>query len=290
MSQQELSSRVAALTALADRREQQPARPGRPGFRGGPGRGAEPVRVRDAACLPDVRRVRRRTQPTRRSRPRGDGDRGDDGGFRGGVRDVRVARRLGRVDGAALHPGGDGCRRGRPPRRSASGCSAASLGLAVPGGFERAPTARLGSMFGYGAAYAVASLSCTVGPFLAVTASATRTDTHGDAIVVYGAYAAGFALVVGTLAVAAAFTSAALSARLRHLLPVINRIGGTLVIIVGRVRRLLRDLRTATLPWQRIARGRGDQLRRDACSPLSPAGLTATAAGRGCWPCPCWRR
>ena len=111
--------------------------------------------------------------------------------------------------------------------------SGRSLGLAVPGGFERAPTARLGSMFGYGVAYAVASLSCTVGPFLAVTASATRTDTHGDAIVVYGAYAAGFALVVGTLAVAAAFTSAALSARLRHLLPVINRIGGTLVIIVG---------------------------------------------------------
>ena len=111
--------------------------------------------------------------------------------------------------------------------------SGRSLGLAVPGGFERAPTARLGSMFGYGAAYAVASLSCTVGPFLAVTASATRIDSHGDAIVVYGAYAAGFALVVGTLAVAAAFTSAALSARLRHLLPVINRIGGTLVIIVG---------------------------------------------------------
>ena len=111
--------------------------------------------------------------------------------------------------------------------------SGRSLRLPLPEGFERAPTARLGSMFGYGVAYAVASLSCTVGPFLAVTASATRIDSHGDAVVVYGAYAAGFALVVGTLAVAAAFTSAALSARLRHLLPVINRIGGILVIIVG---------------------------------------------------------
>jgi cytochrome c biogenesis protein CcdA len=111
--------------------------------------------------------------------------------------------------------------------------SGRSLSLPLPGGFERAPTARLGSMFGYGVAYAVASLSCTVGPFLAVTASATRIDSHGDAVVVYAAYAAGFALVVGTLAVAAAFTSAALSARLRNLLPVINRIGGTLVIIVG---------------------------------------------------------
>jgi cytochrome c biogenesis protein CcdA len=111
--------------------------------------------------------------------------------------------------------------------------SGRSLRLPLAGTFERAPTARLGSMFGYGVAYAVASLSCTVGPFLAVTASATRIDSHGDAVVVYAAYAAGFALVVGTLAVAAAFTSAALSARLRNLLPVINRIGGILVIIVG---------------------------------------------------------
>ena len=36
------------------------------------------------------------------------------------------------------------------------------------------PTARLGSMFTYGISYAVASLSCTVGPFLAVTAAALR--------------------------------------------------------------------------------------------------------------------
>ncbi len=107
------------------------------------------------------------------------------------------------------------------------------LGVAVAGRFERAPTARLGSMFGYGVAYAVASLSCTVGPFLAVTATATRTGSHGEAIVVYGAYAAGFALVVGTLAVAAAFMSAALSTRLRNAMPVINRIGGALVILVG---------------------------------------------------------
>jgi hypothetical protein len=34
-----------------------------------------------------------------------------------------------------------------------------------------APTQRLRSMFGYCVAYALASLSCTIGPFLAVTAS-----------------------------------------------------------------------------------------------------------------------
>ena len=49
--------------------------------------------------------------------------------------------------------------------------------IRVLGGLARgarwAPTARLGSMFGYGISYAIASLSCTVGPFLAVTAAGT---------------------------------------------------------------------------------------------------------------------
>jgi cytochrome c biogenesis protein CcdA len=96
-----------------------------------------------------------------------------------------------------------------------------------------APTARLGSMFGYGMAYAVASLSCTVGPFLAVTAAGTRSGTVAGATMVYLAYAGGFALIVGTLAVAAAFASSALAARIRRWIPTINRIGGGLVVVVG---------------------------------------------------------
>ena len=68
-------------------------------------------------------------------------------------------------------------------------------------GVRWAPTARLGSMFGYGISYAVASLSCTVGPFLAVTAAGLRGSVVG-AVAVYVAYAAGFTLVVGVLAMA----------------------------------------------------------------------------------------
>ena len=60
-------------------------------------------------------------------------------------------------------------------------------------GVRWAPTARLGSMFGYGISYAVASLSCTVGPFLAVTAAGLRGSVVG-AVAVYVAYAAGFTL------------------------------------------------------------------------------------------------
>src|SRR5271167_3950730 len=43
-----------------------------------------------------------------------------------------------------------------------------------PLGVRWAPTVRLGSMYGYGVSYAIASLSCTVGPFLAVTAAGFR--------------------------------------------------------------------------------------------------------------------
>jgi hypothetical protein len=98
---------------------------------------------------------------------------------------------------------------------------------------QTTPTKGLGSMFSYGAAYATASLSCTVGPFLAVTAAGLRSGSVANAVAVYVAYAAGFVLIVGTLAVAAAFASSALVAPLQRVLPVVNRLGGALVILVG---------------------------------------------------------
>ncbi|MGB7109186.1 MAG: cytochrome c biogenesis protein CcdA, partial [Mycobacterium sp.] len=62
---------------------------------------------------------------------------------------------------------------------------------------RRAPTARLGSMFGYGVGYAIASLSCTIGPFLAVTGATFRGGPLLDGLMIYLAYAAGFGLLVG---------------------------------------------------------------------------------------------
>jgi cytochrome c biogenesis protein CcdA len=96
-----------------------------------------------------------------------------------------------------------------------------------------APTARLGSMFGYGLSYAVASLSCTIAPFLAVTAAGLQGDSAFGALSVYVAYAAGFTLVVGVLAVAAALSSAAVADRMRRILPYLNRISGALLVVVG---------------------------------------------------------
>jgi cytochrome c biogenesis protein CcdA len=96
-----------------------------------------------------------------------------------------------------------------------------------------APDARLVSMYGYGVSYAIASLSCTIGPFLAVTAAGFRAGSVVTGVSVYLAYVAGLSLVVGVLAVAAATASSALADRFRGALPFVNRIGGGLLVLVG---------------------------------------------------------
>lgn len=100
-------------------------------------------------------------------------------------------------------------------------------------GARWAPTARLWSMFGYGIGYAIASLSCTIGPFLAVTGSSLRTGSTLGQIGVYVAYVAGFTLVVGVLAVAVAVASSATVERMRRVLPYVNRAGGAILVAVG---------------------------------------------------------
>lgn len=95
------------------------------------------------------------------------------------------------------------------------------------------PTARLGSMFGYGAGYAIASLTCTIGPFLAVTGSSLRSGSALTTVLVYVAYALGIALVVGVLAVAVALAGTTLVERTRRILPHINRISGVVLVLVG---------------------------------------------------------
>lgn len=96
-----------------------------------------------------------------------------------------------------------------------------------------APTARLGSMFGYGLAYALASLSCTIGPFLAVTAGTSRVGRPADVALVYLAYTAGIALVVGVLAVGVAYASATVIDRMRRVLPYVNRLSGVVLVAAG---------------------------------------------------------
>jgi cytochrome c-type biogenesis protein len=105
--------------------------------------------------------------------------------------------------------------------------------LLLPRPGRGAPTRRLGSMVGYGVAYALASVSCTIAPFLAVTAATFRSDSVPKGVLAYLTYGLGMAMVVGVLAVAIALAGATAASGVRRVLPWLNRICGALLIVTG---------------------------------------------------------
>ncbi|GAA4930779.1 cytochrome c biogenesis CcdA family protein [Streptomonospora halophila] len=108
--------------------------------------------------------------------------------------------------------------------------------LALPGPRAPAPgraTRSLHWAAAYGTAYATASLSCTVAPFLAVTTTAATTGGAAGAVGVFLAYTAGMALVVAVLTVATALARDGIAARMRRVLPYVNRAGGALLVPAG---------------------------------------------------------
>ena len=107
------------------------------------------------------------------------------------------------------------------------------LGGLVPKPACGAPTTRLVSMAGYGVAFAVASLSCSIGPFLAAAGVSLRDGDLGTGRAGFTAYALGMGLVVAVLAVAAALASTAVATGLRRALPYVTRAGGALLVLAG---------------------------------------------------------
>ena len=66
-------------------------------------------------------------------------------------------------------------------------------------------------MVAFGASYAIGSLGCTIGPFLAVVISAFRTGSSPAAgVALFVTYAAGMVLVVGIVALAVAVSDVSL--------------------------------------------------------------------------------
>ncbi len=89
------------------------------------------------------------------------------------------------------------------------------------------------SMAGFGASYAVASLSCTIAPFLAVVVGGFRASSILEGIALFLAYAAGMGLVVGTVAVATALASGTLVGHLRRAGAWTPRAAGLLLALSG---------------------------------------------------------
>ncbi|MDF2711075.1 MAG: hypothetical protein K0R62_6727 [Nonomuraea muscovyensis] len=105
--------------------------------------------------------------------------------------------------------------------------------LRLPGLATGRPAASPLSLYGYGLSYAVASLSCTVGPFLAVTSASLSGAGLLGGVAAFVAYALGMGLVVAVLSLAVALARAAAVARLRRLLPYVSRASGGLLVLAG---------------------------------------------------------
>jgi len=102
--------------------------------------------------------------------------------------------------------------------------------------FSRAPavTRRFGSMLLFGVAYAVASLGCTIGPFLAVVATAGfRRGTTLAGVGLFLVYGLGMALLVGSVALALALARMSFVHWLRRAAPALTRLGGGVLVLAG---------------------------------------------------------
>ncbi|GAA1539101.1 cytochrome c biogenesis CcdA family protein [Dactylosporangium maewongense] len=90
-----------------------------------------------------------------------------------------------------------------------------------------------GSMTLFGAAYASASLSCTIAPFLAIVASSFRAGSVLAGVGLFVAYAAGMGLLVGVAALAVALARPTALTGLRRFGPALSRIGGAVLLVAG---------------------------------------------------------
>lgn len=89
------------------------------------------------------------------------------------------------------------------------------------------------AMFGYGIVYALASLTCTIGPFLAIVVTSLRSDDVGRGVGLFVAYALGMGAVVGVAAMAVALAAGAVLGRMRRTGRWLPRLTGLLLLVVG---------------------------------------------------------
>jgi cytochrome c biogenesis protein CcdA len=100
-------------------------------------------------------------------------------------------------------------------------------------GGEGGPKQTVGAMFVYGIAYAVASIGCTIGLFIATVFSTSRRDGVVSGVGNMLAYGAGMALLVSALTVALASANTGLLKLLRGSLQYVDRIAAFFVLLSG---------------------------------------------------------
>lgn len=136
------------------------------------------------------------------------------------------------------------------------------------------------SMTGFGAGYAVASLSCTVAPFLAVVVAGFRSDSVVEGVLLFVAYAAGMGSVVGALAVATALASTTTVQRLRRSGAWASRAAGLVLVGAGAYVAYYGWWELRVLGGAEVA---DDPVIRSAASVQHALVDLATAVGPGGW-------
>ena len=111
----------------------------------------------------------------------------------------------------------------------------AGRSLPAPGNRMRAPrlTGSAASMVLFGMAYAIASLGCAIGPFLAIVVSSLRAGSVVEGVALFVSYAAGMGLVIGVTALAVALVRVSAVSRLRRAAAFVPRIGGAVLVVAG---------------------------------------------------------
>ncbi len=89
------------------------------------------------------------------------------------------------------------------------------------------------SMFVFGIAYAVASIGCTIGPFIAIVLGGVSTDGLATGIAAIALYGLGMALLVSGLTVTLAMANTAMLKTLRKGMAWFEYIAGIFVLLTG---------------------------------------------------------
>lgn len=89
------------------------------------------------------------------------------------------------------------------------------------------------SMFVFGIAYAIASIGCTIGPFIAIVLGGVSTDGIITGIAAIGLYGLGMALLVTGLTVTLALANTALLKALRRGMEWFEYVAGVFVLLTG---------------------------------------------------------
>lgn len=125
----------------------------------------------------------------------------------------------------------------------AIGVALFGMGLAFLAGWEPAlalprldkggRTRGMWSMFVFGISYAVASLSCTIGPFISVVATTFSRESVASGIATFVAYGLGMALLLMVLTVSLALARQGVLVKLRSAMPYFTRIAGAIMVVAG---------------------------------------------------------